>query len=192
MKKLFFLLLLIIVSASVYGQETSYICTGSTKTLTASASGGASPYTYKWVKPNGDTITNVSVTAAAAGIYTWLAKDANGCQATGTHTVNIVADPTASITINASDICLNTAQTISATGVPAGYTYSWSFGSGSSPSTSTSASTSVSYSTTGTKTITLTISKDFAGSANGCSATCSFTKTKTITVSGITGGSSCS
>lgn len=191
MKQLFVFIFLAL-SINAFSQETSYICAGSTKVLTATATGGTAPINYTWTSPSSVVTSGATVTANATGTWTWEAEDANGCTATGTHIVNIEANPTASITINATNTCIGAAQTISATGVPAGYTYSWNFGSGASPATSTSSSASVSYSTTGTKTITLVIEKTLTGSTNGCSATCSWTKTTTINVSQLTGSSSCS
>lgn len=185
------LLFFTLLSISLAAQETSHICAGSTKVLTASVTGGTAPITYTWTSPAPTTTTGATVTANLAGTYTWNATDATGCTATGTHLIVYEADPTASIVINATNICINTAQTISATGVPAGYTYAWDFGAGAAPATATTASNSVSYSTTGTKTITLTITKTNTGTANGCSATCTWVKTTTITVGSLTGTSSC-
>lgn len=173
-------------------QETSYICGSGTKTFTASATGGTAPITYTWTSPSSIITSGATVNAGAAGIWTWIATDAVGCTATGTHTLIIESDPTASVAIVAVNSCLGSSQTISATGVPVGYTYAWNFGSGATPATSTSASASVTYATTGTKTITLVITKLLAGSTNGCGASCEWTKTTTITIGSLTGGSSCS
>lgn len=175
----------------LFAQETSYLCAGgATKTLTASVSGGTAPITYSWMGPGGTT-TTASRTVTTAGTYTWTATDANGCSASGSHVVVIEADPTASITINAIASCLNTSQTVSATGVPSGYGLSWDFGVGASPPTANGSSPSVTYTTTGSKTITLTIQKAFNGTTNGCSATCSWVKTKVITIGNLTGSSTC-
>lgn len=189
MKKII-LCLLMALPIFAFAQETSYICGSGSKVLTATTSGGTNPVTINWTGTGGTT-TGAARTVTAAGTYTWTATDANGCTASGTHVVVIEPDPTASIVINAVNSCLNTAQTISATGVPSGYIFSWNFGSGAVPTTSTNGSESVSYTTTGTKTITLTITKDFIGSTNGCSGTCTWTKTKTITIGNLTGSSSC-
>jgi hypothetical protein len=180
-----------LLSFNMFGQETSFLCAGTTKTLTASATGGVAPITYTWTSPSAVVTTGATVTANASGTYSWTAEDANGCSASGTHIVTIEANPTASIVVNANNSCVGASQTISATNVPAGYTYSWSFGSGASPATSTSASTSVSYSTSGSKTVALTISRTFTGSTNGCSATCTWNKSATITVGQLQGNSSC-
>lgn len=190
MKHLIFFIL-ITFSSVIYGQETSYICGSGSVTLTASASGGTAPYTYQWTSPSSVVTSGAVVTASASGAWYWNALDANGCAISGTHTIIIESDPTSGITINANNVCIGTAQTISATGVPSGYTYSWDFGSGANPTTSTSPTESVSYSTSGTKTITLTIERTFTGSTNGCSETCTWVKTKTITVGQLTGQSTC-
>ena len=193
-----FLFIILAFSLSLSAQETTYICAGDVKTLTINpdagnvCGGGAA---YQWTSPSNVTTTGTTVTANESGVWTWqISCPSNpSCPpATGTHTVNIEPDPTSGITINATNSCVGANQTISATGVPAGYTYSWNFGSGATPATSTSASASVTYSTTGTKTITLEISKAFTGSINGCSATCTWTKTTTITIGNLTGSSSCS
>lgn len=180
---------MIVGFASIKAQETSFLCAGTTKTLTASATGGTAPITYVWTSPSSVATTGATVSADAAGTWTWEATDANGCTATGTHVVNIEANPNATIT--AVDVCLNSAQNISATGVPAGYEYSWGFGAGATPATSSTATTSVSYSTTGSKTITLTVTRVFTGTTNGCSETCTWTSTATINVGELAGTSSC-
>lgn len=182
---------MLLVGVSLSAQETSYICADSTKTLTATGSGGTAPYTYSWTKPGGGTVSNQSVTADTSGTYIWTATDSNGCSATGTHTVNFIADPMSGVTINATNACIGTAQVITATGVPSGFTYSWDFGVDASPATSTTPSTSVAYSSSGSKTITLTLTKASSGTANGCDASCSWSKTKTITIGSISGSSSC-
>lgn len=193
-----FLFIILAFSLSLSAQETSYICGSGTKTLTFNPDAGVtcpSGFVVTWTSPSNVTTTGVSVTANAAGVWTYSAScpDYPSCPAaTGTHTIVIEPDPTASITLNATNSCVGANQTISATGVPSGYTYAWDFGSGANPATSTSSSASVSYSTTGTKTITLVISKTFTGSTNGCSATCTWTKTTTITIGNLTGSSSCS
>lgn len=190
-----FLFIILAFSLSLTAQSTRYICAGSTATFTIVPDAGQcqSPatYSYTWTSPSNITTTGISVTTSESGLWTgnWTCSAFPGC--TGTLTVNLIVepDPTSAITINATNSCVGANQTISATGVPSGYTYSWDFGTDATPATSTSSSASVNYSTTGTKTITLTISKDFTG----CSpVTCTWTKTTTITISNLTGTVSCS
>ena len=67
-------------------QNTIYDGYGPTSlTYTAAASGGTTPYTYKWTPPASNTFTpNASYTVSAAGTYTVTVKDANGCLASAT------------------------------------------------------------------------------------------------------------
>jgi hypothetical protein len=199
MKRILYLSIFIFSSLALFSQEMSYICAGAgSKTLTTSITGGTGTITYTWSGPGGVT-SGATRVVTAAGTYTWRAVDNNNvpsdstkwCTAMGTHIIAIEADPTASIQIIAANSCLNTGQIISATGVPSGYRFSWNFGSGAVPTTSTNTAESVSYTTTGTKTITLTVTRDLTGSTNGCSATCVWTKTRTITIGNLTGSSSC-
>jgi hypothetical protein len=185
-----FLISFVFLASFASAQETSFLCAGQSKTLTASATGGTAPITYTWT--DGTTLTSGATRVVTiSGTYTWTATDASGCTASGTHNVTVEADPTASLAIVATNACLNVGQTVSATGVPVGYSYSWNFGSGATPATSSAASQSVAYTTVGTKTITLTISKTSTGSTNGCSATCTWTKTTTITIGSLSGSSTC-
>lgn len=191
MRNLFKTLILIFMSVSAFGQATSYICAGASKTLEVTASGGVAPITYTWTSPSSVTTTGATVSASVGGTWNWTAEDANGCTANGTHQVIIEANPTAGITINANNTCAGQNQTISATGIPAGYTYSWVFGTQAVPATSTAASASVSYSTSGSKTISLTISRTINGSGGGCNATCEWSKNTSITIGQLSGSSSC-
>lgn len=187
MKHLFSLILLI-SAYTLSAQQVSYICGPVNKVLTIVCTGCTGGTTYSWTSPSNVTTTGQTVTATMPGTWTW-SITSNGCAAvTGTHVINQELQPT--VTINAVDACLNANQTITATGVPAGYTYSWNFGANATPATSTTASTSVAYSAVGSKTITLTISKVMPGGQ--CTATCTWTYTKTINISNITGTSTCS
>jgi hypothetical protein len=179
-------------SICVSSQTSETICKGQTTSFTIQCSGGVEPYEVKWKKPNGDSIMTATMTDTLPGVYTWECKDASTCTPrSGTHTVNLEPNPTDSLVILATNKCINTSQTISVTGVPAGYTFSWNFGSGAVPATATTASANVTYGTTGTKTITITITKNFTGVGSGCNNTCTWTQTKSIIIGGINGSVNC-
>jgi len=73
------------LSSSITG-STNIICYGaSTGSATASAAGGTPPYTYLWNDPSSQT--NATASSMAAGSYTVLVTDANGCQDSTTATL---------------------------------------------------------------------------------------------------------
>ncbi len=188
MKQLFFLSIFLLIGVfSVNAQQVSYVCGTVNKTLTVTCTGCGGTTTYQWTSPSSVVTSGATVTANAPGVWTWQITSAGCAPVTGTHTITQETQP--SVTINATDICINTAQTVSATGVPAGYTYAWNFGTGSTPATSTTATQSVTYASTGTKTITLNISKVLP--AGECTGTCTWSYTKNITLGQVTGTSTC-
>ncbi len=190
---LIFITLLLIVPFISKAQQTTTICEGSAwPVLNAGCEGGTEPYTVTWIRPGGTTIIGSSQTLDTVGVWQWSCEDSGGtaCNSNGgTHTVKVEPNPTEDITIGAIDVCVNTLQTINATGVPAGYSFSWNFGSGAVPSTSTSSSTNVTYSTGGAKTISLSLTKGFSGEL--CSETCAWEITTTIDVGELSGSISC-
>lgn len=181
------LILLIIFSYTLKAQEVSYVCGAVNKTLTIVCNNCTGGTTYQWTSPSNVVSTSQSVNATEAGIWLW-SITSNGCAAiTGTHTINQELQP--NVSINAVDGCINSDQTISASGVPSGYTYSWNFGQDSSPATSNNSSELVSYSTTGSKTISLDISKVLPTGA--CTNTCVWNYSQSITIGNISGTSTC-
>ncbi|MCW3103059.1 MAG: hypothetical protein JWO09_1499, partial [Bacteroidetes bacterium] len=105
---------------------TNPTCGNSNGTITLGATtGGTAPYTYSF---NGGGFTaTTSYTGLAAGTYTIIVQDANGCQFTATRAITNVPGPTAQATstTNASCGASNGSITVGATtgGTPA-YTYS--------------------------------------------------------------------
>ena len=72
-------------------RSTNVDCKGnSTGSVTLTAGGGTSPYTYK--NGTGSYQTSATFSTLAAGSYTFTVKDANGCTQTVTSTVT---EPTA-------------------------------------------------------------------------------------------------
>ncbi|MFM7016129.1 MAG: GEVED domain-containing protein, partial [Bacteroidota bacterium] len=125
---------------------SSSYCIGGSTTLTAN---GASSYVWS------DNSTGTSLVASAAGTYSVIGTDANGCSNTASLSVTENALPTAAIS-GASAICAGSSATLTASG---GVSYLWS-------DASTSATLSVNAA--GTYTVTVT-------DANGCSASASHT-----------------
>lgn len=143
-------------TASATNASCNGVCSG---TLSASGSGGASPYTYSWSGSLGAGATKSSV---CAGTYTVTITDNNGCFVTASATVNQPASlaASASSTSTSCNGACNGTLTASATGGTTGYTYTWSgtLGTGASK-------TGV---CAGTYTVTAT-------DANGCTSTASAT-----------------
>lgn len=110
--------------------QSNVKCNGGTTGLaTAVVSGGTGTYSYSWTPGNA---TTDSINGIAAGIYTCVVKDANGCTTTMTDTVK---QPTAlsAITTQTNVLC-HGASTGLAVVAPVGgtssYSYSWNSGLG--------------------------------------------------------------
>lgn len=105
---------------------TNPTCGNSNGTITIGATtGGTAPYTYSF---NGGGFTSTTnYTGLAAGTYTIIVKDANGCQFTTTQTITNVPGPTAIVVtpVNASCGASNGSITLGAvTGGTLPYSYS--------------------------------------------------------------------
>jgi large repetitive protein len=103
------------------------LCFGqSTGTATITASGGTTPYTYSFNGGNSFT-TQASVTSLAAGTYTLIVRDANGCEVSESATVS---QPQAAISLSGNSspvLCTGDATgsvTLSADGGTPTYAYS--------------------------------------------------------------------
>ena len=86
------------------------LCFGTANTgFTITASGGTGALQYS--SNNGTTYVASGVfTGLTAGTYTWRVRDANGCMKTGTVTITIPVDITASAAAN-NPLCFGTANT---------------------------------------------------------------------------------
>ena len=153
--------------------DTIQSCSANTThgTLSASASGGTPGYTYSWT---GGTTTN-PISGLAVGCYTVTVSDSHSCTATGTGCVAVITHP---ITFNTPQItnvtCLggSNGQIIApVTGGVNPITYSWSAGT----------STTDTLSNVGAGTYTVT-----ASTADGCTASASFTITQPLTGVSVT------
>jgi len=106
---------------------TQASCNLSNGSVTATPTGGTTPYSYLWnsVPPS----TNQTVNGLSVGTYSVLVKDNNGCTTTGSVTVTQPSALTATITglngVNCNGGSNGTA-TVLASGGTMPYTYSWS------------------------------------------------------------------
>ena len=113
------------------------VCAGFTATLAAS---GAATYTWSTTQ----TTASITVSPAAATVYTVTGTDLNGCVNSFTTQVTVNALP--SVTASSSPVCAGATATLTASGAS---TYTWSNGSTTASVTVTPASTSV-YTVNGT------------------------------------------
>ncbi len=103
--------------------KTDASCNGYTNgSATATATGGTSPYTYKWsLGTTGSTLSGLS-----AGTYGVTATDANGKTGSASITVN---QPNAlNLNISFADICNNGTVTALASGGTGAFSYNWGNG----------------------------------------------------------------
>ena len=122
------------VTAAINGPTT--ICSGSSAQLTAT--GG----TYAWSNGLG---TNAQVTVSPSVPTTYTVTVTNtGCTATASQTVQVAANPTATITGNTS-VCAGSSTTLTANG---GNTYTWANGLGTASDITVSPTTATIYTVT--------------------------------------------
>jgi hypothetical protein len=81
------------INATANGTNAS--CNGNDGFVTASASGGTAPYTFKW--SNGSTMQ--TVLGLNAGTYTVTVTDANNCTATAAATITGAGGPSVSVSV---------------------------------------------------------------------------------------------
>ncbi|MFI5149264.1 MAG: T9SS type A sorting domain-containing protein [Bacteroidia bacterium] len=121
---------------SVTTSPSNITCYGTASgACSSTVTGGTAPYTYSW-SPSGGTASTAS--SLAAGTYTVLVKDANGCMANATAT--LVDPPVLAGTISTVNVACNGGSTGSATitasgGTPS-YVYNWTPSGGTSTTAS--------------------------------------------------------
>jgi len=154
----------VLTSTTSFTQST---CGSSNGSAAVVVSGGVGPYTYLW-SPSGGT--GATATGLAAGTYTVVYTDANGCTGTASVTVPNAGSPTATITATTNVSCFggnNGSATVAASGGTGPYTYAWT------PTGGTSATGTPLIA--GAYTVTVT-------DANGCSTTATTTITQPPTL----------
>ena len=150
---------------------TNVACNGASNgSINLTPAGGTAPYTFNW----GGGITTEDRTGLAAGTYTVIITDANGCTATVNATVTQPASAVSGTTV-VTNVACNGASNGSINLTPAGgtapYTFNWGGGITTEDRTGLAA---------GTYTVTIT-------DANGCTATVNATVTQPASaVSGTT------
>lgn len=102
------------------------VCAGNSASLSATASGGTSPYTYVW-NPGATSGSSVSVNPASTTQYTCTVTDAHGCTQSRTADVQVTLPFTASVAVQhlcaGDSVILSPVITSPGTGGP--YTYLW-------------------------------------------------------------------
>jgi len=137
-------------------------CHGQTGSVTATASNGTAPYTYKWSTGASSVTTNTQLTIIQpAAAYTITITDNNGCSSSSAITLTEPALLTAS-SVKTDATCGNAdgSVSVSVTGGTVNYTFTWSNGTSS---VTTSLNASLVSLNTGTYAVTVT-------DANGCTA----------------------
>ena len=105
------------------GQNNTFVCSGMTATLNASASNGYAPYTYTWTAPTVNTATMVTAPINTSETFTITVNDICNKPVTKQITVTAVATPT--VVSTNTIMCVGDVASISASGA---LTYSWSSG----------------------------------------------------------------
>ena len=115
-----------LITTSIVDSNTS--CNGSMDGgVTASAIGGTAPYTYLW----NNSSTNASTTGLAAGTYTVIVTDNNGCTSNSSSIVTEPSPVQAIIVIDSNATCNGNndgGATASASGGTSPYNYLWNNG----------------------------------------------------------------
>lgn len=143
---------------SANASSTNETCGNSNGSASVSPSGGTPGFTYSW----STGATTPTINGLAAGTYSLIITDANGCSLTESITITNSGGPSITISSSSNPTCNGSADgtaTAVATGGTSPYTYSWS------TSATTATETGL---TAGTYTVTAT-------DANGCSSSTSVT-----------------
>jgi len=109
---------------TVSTNSVSTLCGTSNGSVSATPSGGIVPYSYSWTPGNGNTAT---VANLAAGVYSLVITDANGCSSNGTATVSNSNGPSVNCTVS-NVSCFggtNGAAMAQVSGGTSPYTYAW-------------------------------------------------------------------
>lgn len=182
MKTKLFILMFTLLGLTVNAQlvvsvNSATICAGKCATLTASPSGGTSPYNYVW-NPAGQTTQTIVVCPTFSTTYTVTVMDATSSTATATASVTVNPSPVANA---GSDATLCSCGTMQFSGSGGG-TYAWSGPNSFSASSQNPTIVCITTLYTGTYTLVIT-------NANGCTGSDNVTLTVKQTPAAPTAGS---
>jgi hypothetical protein len=138
------------------------VCSGASTNISATVTGGCTPYTYAWSNGAGNVSSFSATPSGPSTTYTVTVTDANSTTATANVIVTVNTSPTVTITPTppSANICGSGSVSLAVSGAN---TYTWSSGSGNPNVVSPTSTTT--YTVTGTD-------------GNGCTATAS----KTVSV----------
>lgn len=147
------------------------ICNGGNTTLTASATGGVTPYTFSWSNGLG-TGASKTVNPSSTTTYTVTVTSANGCTTTNQVMVSVVPAPSVTAAPTDATICAGGTHVLSvtATGGTPFLTYQWQSSlTGSTPWVNIVGATSNSY-VTAPLLVTNYYRVVVSASGNGCAS----------------------
>lgn len=102
-------------------------CDGNDGSIDLTAGGGLAPYQYSWAGPNGFASTSEDLQDLAAGAYTVMITDANGCSTSRTYSLsapeNFIA--TLAVTSNECDLSTNGEINLTVTGGAGPFEIAW-------------------------------------------------------------------
>ena len=157
------------------------ICTGGSTTLAASATGGASPYTFAWSNSLGSGASK-TVSPASTTTYTVTVTSASACTATSQVLVTVVAGTAISVQPVGFTECTGGAQalTVSGTGGTPSLTYQWQSSTNNSSFNNISGATTASYTPPATVPGTNYYRVSLTASGSGCGSVTSNSATVVV------------
>jgi gliding motility-associated-like protein len=179
-----------VATMTVSATSTDATCFGgSTGTASVTPTGGNGPFTYQWSPTGGN---NASATGLAAGTYTCLITDSQGCTATQTVLVSEptqVSGSTSSIPASCFGGSDGSVSAVGSGGTP-GYNYTWSpAGPSSLPAGTYTCTITDANGCTSIQTATVSQATQITGSSSGVAPTCNggSNGSASVTASGGTG-----
>jgi gliding motility-associated-like protein len=144
----------LVVSAS----PSDSICLGQNISISATTSGGVSPYSYVW--NNNQTLQSQSVNPTSTTTFNVTVADANGCTAVSSTTITVLPLPVANGSPASSTG--NFPYSVTFTNISSdANAYSWDFGNGQNQNTTSTSSVSSTYNLPGTFEVILTASNGY-------------------------------